>query len=173
MKNQIIFVITIFFTIFLSCDNSPEFEDRFSIYLLENDTLTTINVEEQILSDIKLKDNPIIQFDDIIGYQVADHKVYLNEKLSYYLGTDSMRVFSKIFGYPFVIIANDERIYLGSFISGISSYAPGTPKILDDAVNNTEKSFIISGAPIYDETTFIDIRNDERILKALGDKIID
>jgi hypothetical protein len=112
------------------------------------------------------------EYNDLVGYQIENHKVYLNAKLSYYFDKDSLEIFSRSFGKPFVLIANGERIYLGSFVTGLSSWVPNTPKIVDYAVNNTEKSFIISGAPYYDQSSFIDVRNDNRIFQALGDKII-
>jgi hypothetical protein len=159
MKTIIIIPALIVLIIFAYCSNlsSPEENDRFAIYLLENDSLTTKDVEE---------------YNDLVGYQIENHKVYLNAKLSYYFDKDSLEIFSRSFGKPFVLIANGERIYLGSFVTGLSSWVPNTPKIVDYAVNNTEKSFIISGAPYYDQSSFIDVRNDNRIFQALGDKII-
>ena len=120
-----------------------------------------------------LQDNPIIAYKDLVAYQIENHKVYLNEKLSDYFGPDYFTLFSFYFGKPFVLIAYGERIYLGSFTPGVSSWSSNTPKILDYTVRNAEKSFIISGAPIYDEFNYIDVRNDKRILLALGDKIIE
>ena len=174
MKTIIIIPALIVLIIFAYCSNlsSPEENDRFAIYLLENDSLTTKDVEEVKLSKLKLKDKPVISYNDLVGYQIENHKVYLNAKLSYYFDKDSLEIFSRSFGKPFVLIANGERIYLGSFVTGLSSWVPNTPKIVDYAVNNTEKSFIISGAPYYDQSSFIDVRNDNRIFQALGDKII-
>ena len=157
-----------------NCGNpsSSEKNDRFAIYLLKNDALTTKDVEEVKLLKLILNDAPVISFNDLVGYQIKNHKVYLNEKLANYFNSDSLKIFAQYFGIPFVLIADGERIYLGSFHSGLSSWGSNTPKILDYSVNNIEKSFIISGAPIYDESTYIDERNDNRIFKALGDKII-
>jgi len=170
-----IIAYTILSIIFISCGDSDdtEYQDRFALYLLKNDTVTTIDVQDSVLADIELKDMPSITYDDIIAYQKEDHKVYLNEYFSRFFVGDTLRIFSYYFGKPFVLIANDERIYLGSFISGLSSWAPDTPQILDYAIDNSEKSFIIFGAPIYNESTFVDVRNDKRIFKALKDKIIE
>jgi hypothetical protein len=174
MKTTIIFSALIVLIIFSYCSNlsSPEEIDRFALYLLKNGSLTTKDVEEAKLYKLKLKDKPVISFNDLVGYQIENHKVYLNEKLSYYLDTDSLEIFSQSFGNPFVLIADGERIYLGSFVTGLSSWVPNTPKIVDYAVNNTEKSFIISGAPYYNQSSFFDVRNDNRIFQALGDKLI-
>lgn len=174
-KLFIIITNAILTILIISCNDSDdtEFQDRFALYLLKNDTLTTNDVQDSALVTIELKDVPIITYDDITAYRKEDHKVYLNNSFSYYFGEDSLRIFSYYLGKPFVLIANDERIYLGSFISGLSSWSPGTPQILDYAINDSEKSFVISGAPIYNESTFVDVRNDKRIFRALGNKIID
>lgn len=74
-------------------------------------------------------------YNDIILYDSENHKIYLNNNFSNYLGKDSTRVFSKIFGVPFVLVANGGRIYLGSFVTGISSWLPKIPKIVDYSVN--------------------------------------
>ncbi len=174
MKKYFLFIFIVTVLILFSCDDSSEFDDKFSIYLLENDTLTTNIVEEENLLKLKLKNNPIFQYDDIISYEIKNHKVILEKNLSYYLDKDSSRVFSSVLGYPFVLIANDKKIYMGSFTTVYSSYAaPNVPRIEDISVNNEENSFIISGAPIIDETTYIDIRNDIRIIDALGNKTIE
>jgi len=161
--------------IFLYCSDPSSFNEneRFAIYLFENDTLSTIDVEEENLSKVRLKDKPSINFNDIVGYEIENHKIYLEERFSYYFGGgDSLVIFSHYFGKPFVLVANGERIYLGSLTPGESSWSSNTPKILSFSINNIEKSFIISGAPIYDESTYVDVRNDKRIIQALKDKII-
>ena len=175
MKNLLVIIsYGLLIIFFISCADSvsPEIQSRFAVYLLENDALTTKDVEELKLSKLNLKDNPVITFNDLVGYQIENHKVYLNEKLFNYFDTDSLEIFSQYFGKPFALIANGERIYLGSFVTGLSSWSPNTPKIVDYAVNGTENSFIISGAPIHDEANYVDVRNDKRIFQALGDKII-
>ena len=161
------------FLLLISCNNSvsPEMQNRFAIYLLKNDILTTKDVEGLELQALDLEYKPVILYEDIVEYNFENHKVFLKEKLSNYFGSDSLKIFSKLFGKPFVLIANGTRIYLGSFVTGISSWLPNTPKIVDIAVRNSEKSFLISPAPYYDISSFIDVRNDERIFQALRDKM--
>ena len=172
MKTCFVLAIIVVLVMFISCEDSTELQDRFALYLLEDEDLETKDVQDIALSGLKLRHDPSITYDDILAYQWDEHKLYLEEKFSSYFGSDTLRVFAKYFGEPFVIIANGERIYLGSFTPGVSSWGSNTPKILDYSVNSIEKSFIISGAPVYNETAYIDIRNDERILLALGDKVI-
>lgn len=174
MKKYLLFIFIMIVFVLFSCEDSTKFDDNFSIYLLENDTLTTNIAEEENFLKLKLKNDPIFQYDDIISYEIQNHKVILKHRLSYYLDADSTKVFSSVLGYPFVLIANDEKIYMGSFTTAYSSYAaPNIPIIEDFSINNEENSFIISGAPIIDDTTYIDIRNDMRIINALGNKIIE
>ncbi len=166
-------VVIAIFIVSCSESNSQEASQKFALYLLKNDTLKTEDIQELDVSRHVIRNVPVLDYDDIVAYQPDNHTIYLNDILSRYLDTDSLEVFSQLFGKPFVLIANGDRIYLGSFIPGISSWAPFTPKIVDYSVNNEEKSFIISGAAYYDEETFIDVRNDERIYSALRSKIID
>jgi len=74
--------------IFLYCSDPSSFNEneRFAIYLFENDTLSTIDVEEENLSKVRLKDKPSINFNDIVGYEIENHKIYLEERFSYYFG---------------------------------------------------------------------------------------
>jgi hypothetical protein len=174
MKRLSKIIISLFLlTIFFSCNNSvsPEFNERFAIFLLKSDSLLTKDVENITISSLQLRSEPILTFDDIVSYELKNHKVYLNNSLTKYLGQDSSRVFSNGFGIPFILVANGERIYLGSFITGLSSWSPNTPKIIDYTLNRFEKSFLISGAPIFDIKTYSDIRNDNRILFALDGKL--
>ena len=174
MKTIIIFSALIVLIIFSNCSSpsSPKENDRLAIYLLKNDSLTTKDVEKVNLSRLTLKDNPVISFDDIVGYQIEDHKVYLAENPSTYFGTGYITLFSEYFGKPFVLIASGERIYLGSFQSLMSSWLPNTPYVFSFSVIDDENSFIIYRAPCYDESTFIDVRNDKRIFQTLGDKLM-
>jgi hypothetical protein len=167
---QFLFLIAVL----LSCENSltSEFDEKFAIYLLKEDSLTTSDVQDQPIFDIEVKINPILTYDDIVSYDLDTHQVFLHNDLSYYLGADSIRVFRNTQGIPFILVANGERIYLGSFLSGLSSWVPNTPKIVDYTLNTNEKSFVISGAPKYADKKYLDVRNDKRIFYALQDKLI-
>jgi len=171
---RILFIHLLLVTVLVSCNSpvSPDAQNRFAMYLLQSDTLTTKDVEGLELVGLELNNRPFISYDDIVGYNMETHKVYLNEKLSNYFGSDSLTIFSEYFGKPFIIVANDQRIYLCSFHSSFSSWRSNTPQVVDFSANNDEKSFIISGAPYYDKSSFKDVRNDERIFLALRDKMI-
>ena len=175
MKIKIYLCSLILLIYFFSCSNpvSPDENDRFAIYLLQNDSLTTKDAQEMKLSHLVLKDKPVFSFSDIAGYQIEDHKVYLKKSPSTYFGTVYIPLFSEYFGKPFVLIGLGQRIYLGSFHSLASSWRPITPCIFGFLVINDENSFIIHRAAIHDDSTFCDVRNDKRILQALSDKIID
>ncbi|MBK7103678.1 MAG: hypothetical protein IPH62_00125 [Ignavibacteriae bacterium] len=160
------FIIIISF----SCSNSvsPEFDERFAIYLLKEDSLRTNDVENISINKLELRSEPILTYDDIVLYDFENHKVFLRNNLSNYLGKDSTRVFSKVFGIPFILVAKGERIYLGSFLPMFSSIGLNTPTILDYTINKIEKSFIISSGGTNKK---YDVRFDSRILLVIAKKL--
>lgn len=141
---------------------------------MENDSLTTQDVEDIKLSRLKLQNKSLFCYDDITGYEIENHIVYLVQKPSSYSKTGyNALLFSKYFGNPFVIVANGERIYLGSFHPMDSSWLPNTPYVYYFGKMNEKYYFKINGAPFSDESFFVDIRNDKRIRQALNEKIIE
>jgi hypothetical protein len=174
MKNIIkLFVLLSVILITFSCDNSvsPE-NDRFAMYLLKEDSLTTLDVEKLSISKLELRSKPVFTYEDIISYDSEIHIISLSKNLRKYLEGDSTKIFSKILGVPFVVVANGERIYLGSFVTLISSWLPNTPIIREWPIDDEEKSIAIEKAPNYDENSFVDVRNDNRILTALKGKLV-
>jgi hypothetical protein len=150
---------------------SPESEwKRFCIYLLQDEQLSTKDVEQAPIYSLKLKEKPLITYSDILNYDFETHIIYLKKTFKEYFHSDSVQVFSKLFGRPFVIMAKGERIYLGSLHTLLSSWLPMTPLIYDLSVKNSTNSFQISIAPHDDKKSFIDVRNDQRIITALKDK---
>jgi hypothetical protein len=63
-------------------------------------------------------------------------------------------------GLPFVVVADDVRIYLGTFTSVISSISPAGPNLMTDDITSDE--LVIQ--PPWRGT---DPRNDPRILQVL------
>ena len=165
----------LFITVFIiSCDSSFQGEnsEKFAIFILQDEDITTHEALKRNLEDLELSSIPLIRYDDIKIYNQKEHKVFLRKQFSEYFQGDIEFLFSKLPGKPFVVTAFGKRIYLGSFVPGISSFAPNTPCIYDYTFNNAEKSFTISDPPIWDSSAYIDYRNDRRILEALKDKII-
>ena len=75
-------------------------------------------------------------------------------------------------GTPFVVVVNDERIYLGAFYSSISSIPCQAPVIVvDGRISDPKQSgYILSIERAYppDKGVGQDMRSDERIKTVLG-----
>jgi len=165
----------VFITVFIiSCDSSfkAEKSERFAIFLLEDKNILTHEALKNNLDDLELSPIPLICYNDIKSYHQKEHKVFLKKQFSDYCQNDMETLFSKLPGKPFVVTAFGKRVYAGSFVPGISSFAPNTPCICDYTINDTEKSFTISAPPMIDSSNYIDSRDDRRILEALKEKII-
>ncbi len=174
MKKIFYFSTLILIIVISNCSDPSSFDnnDRFAIYLLKDESLTAENVSKIELSELKLKDTPSITFNDLSGYDTVNHKVYLLEDPIEYFGTNYNEIlFSKYTGNPFVLIANGKRIFYGYFISLTSSYcAPNAPVIFNFDNRNSQHTFIINRGCFTESS--LDVRNDERIFIALGNKII-
>jgi hypothetical protein len=116
------------------------------------------------LHTLTLLQSPIISIDDIAYYKWSDHVFSL--KSGHELKSLDKRRLG-VHGIPFVVVANNERIYLGAFWTSFSSYAPDFPYI--------NLGFAVFFAPISGEFRIEkrwidgepDLRSDPRIYKAL------
>jgi hypothetical protein len=155
----------IFFLSFSRCEHSVDYaRGEFAIYLLADSTLTAVEAAHEPLDALMLSQSPIISIDDIANYEWSDHVFSL--KSGHELkGLDKRRL--SVHGIPFVVVANNERIYLGAFWTSFSSYAPDFPHI--------NLGFAVFFAPISGELRIEkgwvasepDLRNDPRIYRAL------
>jgi hypothetical protein len=174
MKSKILIISVFIFAItFSSCTNPSSSEpddDRFAIYLLADEKLSTLAVQDLLLSTLVLQINPLIAYKDIIKYDPTDCKYYLEKPFNQYFASDSLTLFSSIFGKPFVVIANGERIFLGSFHATESSLFPRTPIISAFGMNNSEMTIKISYYHKSEDS--VDKRNDKRIIEALRPKLM-
>jgi hypothetical protein len=95
-----------------------QLQGSFGIYLLENNKL--------VISD-----------EDIVWYSRATHEIRLTE-----LGVGKIEGLQvSVFGSPFVIKINGEKIYNGSFVTPISSIPPPPSEVVIETLvqNNTIK----------------------------------
>jgi len=103
----------------------------FAIYLLDHpdnygEPGSRVYGQREV-SEFALESTPLISDADILSYDLRQHSMKLTkEALARIPRTPSLH------GLPFVIVANGERIYLGIFNRGISSFASGCPTILVD-----------------------------------------
>ncbi|MDZ7401149.1 MAG: hypothetical protein ONB37_13385 [candidate division KSB1 bacterium] len=144
----------------------PGLYDGFAIYTLADSTVTATDAAQKPLDLLSLADKPLVEDSDLEYYQWSDHTFSLRSEAN-----ERVRQLAKsrptVFGIPFIVMANKERIYLGAFWYAFSSVAPFFPTIevtgymLQDygsTVLKIKKSWV-EGQP--------DVRNDARIYQAL------
>ena len=159
-------VVAFFFLSFGGCEHSVDYtQGEFGIYPLADSTVTAGEAMQQPLDAVILSQSPIISVDDITYYKWSDHSFALKPAADFGLRI-LLRRRQTVQGIPFIVIANDERIYLGAFWFAYSSIAPFCPYIEGDFA-------IFEGplAPLLIEKSWIDsqpdMRNDQRIYRAL------
>ena len=104
---------------------------RFEIFLLQDETLTTEDVENLPLNSLELGISPILDLVGISYYDRRSHELALAPftygNFQYYLPDMTVS------GIPFVVVVDGEKIFLGSFASVYSSVIAEVPMIyLDD-----------------------------------------
>ena len=126
-------IIMFLFVILIGCKeettSSNNQTGELSIFLLKDDTLTTSQAKEKPLSTLIVNDQPVISINDIVSYGWTEHSIELTNE-----GTEKFKsVESKVkstFGLPFIVVANNEKIYLGNIYPYYSSYIhPDIPSI--------------------------------------------
>ena len=123
MKTQLFFFL-ILFSFFIGCDTSIDSNSDssvFGIYLLKNDTLSSDNAKKLSLESLDVDNAPIISIDDIISYDWSNHIINLTPESFERFNIIETKIKST-YGLPFIIIANNQKIYLGTIHPGYSSY---------------------------------------------------
>jgi hypothetical protein len=154
----------------LTCHSpaEPFNETAFAIYFLEDPTITTIQAEEVDLSELDIQNSPWLSISDIEFYDFSTHCIYLKEDISSLFGSDTLTVFSSVLGIPFMVVAHDERCYLGSFWSLASSLGTRCPRIEDiDTWLYPGDVIHIRAADRSPYPALPDVRDDRRIREGL------
>jgi hypothetical protein len=131
---------------------------RFQIYLLQDSSVTALNAAKLALDSLVLAAQPLLDLSRIAYVEQATTRIGFNpgQKIG-----DSIRSSHPYpLGLPFVVVADDVRIYLGTFTSMISSISPAGPPIMTDDITSNE-------LVIRPPWTGTDPRNDPRILQVL------
>lgn len=161
--NAILLIASIFL---FSCQGeNNNSSGNFSIYFLKNSDLTYQDVYESDINDLELQSNVWLSSDDITRYDFSTHYIYLNKSKAEFFKDylDGGAIFYNFITKPFIVIAGDERIYLGSLISSISSMTIAGPGISDCDVFYYPEDII----PIECGIRESDPRSDIRIKDAL------
>lgn len=163
MKIQIIFIILIIILNY-GCKNSTaplKNKEEFGIYLLKDTLLLTTEAKKISITSLELQDTPIIKIDDIIEYNWEEQVVIVKtEAFERFLGIE--KKIKSVLGLPFVVVVNQQRVYLGNIYPMYSSY------IHEDLPSINVAPFTemrITRAPLQN---IKDKRKDERIYLILA-----
>jgi hypothetical protein len=100
------------------------------IYFLEDSTLTGSQAAKMDINQLDLKKKPWVSNDDIQFYDYSSHCIYLKGDKSQFFENDTGNFFMfspVVIDKPFVVVANGEKCYVGSFHSLLLSTAPSGP----------------------------------------------
>jgi len=137
---------------------------RVEIYLLSDSKLYATDAAKKDLASLQLAAEPLFTSKEMSYYKWNSHEFYL-DSLSAKKIRDYAKANQSVFGIPFVIRVDKERIYLGAFWFLYSSLAPSFPNIDVTFVSSPlQQKFIIS--PAWTDGT-PERRNDVRIYKTL------
>ena len=143
--------------------SSMGWQDRFTIRLLNDPTITAHVAATTPLANLVLAPEPIVRLTSIAWYVGSQHQVFWDQLAT----TPALRnrvgqVGTQ--GVPFVVEADGQRIYQGAFYSLISSESFAGPTIVMEHL--TDQGFTID--PAYPSPAAGgDLRSDPRILKVL------
>jgi hypothetical protein len=117
------------------------------------------------LDQLQLEAKPILSDGDLLAYNWEDHSLRLKPGL----GRTLSERFRKSTVVPFVVIAEGQRCYQGAFLTGISSYLPGTPVIEIDIWRHKAEDVVQISPPPFRKPgeQAVDPRNDPRVKTAL------
>jgi hypothetical protein len=145
---------------------------RIGIYMPKLDVYTqTPDVQERVLvylrttkpSEIPLAEEPIVSEDDVLSYDWATHTLKLRDSIWFKIREPGMH------GLPFVMVVDNESVYVGAFWSPLSSISTHVPVILWDTERKAKEMTINWAYPTSDFGHGSDPRANERLKKALDE----
>jgi hypothetical protein len=114
--------------VLLSCNENEVQDDNLAVYLLVPDTLNAIEAISFPLDSLVLADEPILSLSEIETYDWSDHRFTVNQGA--YDRLESLGdVGVSTHGLPFIVMVDDERIFMGAFWALYSSLIPLFPYI--------------------------------------------
>jgi hypothetical protein len=163
MKNPSKFFYTMLFVFIYSithlfADSSDDNSVQFAIYLVKDCDTCSYDPGGYKINSLELHSVPVITSNDLEWYDWSTHEFSFRDSLSQLQNYIYNQPYLKHKKY-FVVVAGDERVYLGVFWSGYSSQMTYYPHIW--------LPFIIKRIRFSGRNKLNDPRNDQRILKAL------
>jgi len=142
-----------------------EGDDGFSIYLVSGET-DPRKVDNSRLTDVALEKRPILREEDILHYELENHRLTLTKDAYDRLLT----VFPlpiDVDGIPFVVAVDGELIYSGALYSSASSISYDGVVILQPLEEHSRDIELRLGYPCRTAFTGVDPRSDVRVLDRL------
>ncbi|MCA9733387.1 hypothetical protein KC799_14715 [candidate division KSB1 bacterium] len=132
MKSR--FILLIGGLLLLSACNDPNGPDHhttpFGIYLLADTTLTTADVKIFAIDELEVQEKPLISISSIQYYNWSEHIITLTYAGAENYNRRNINVTS-VCGWPFIVMVENEKIYLGNFYPPFSSIKyPDLPEIM-------------------------------------------
>jgi hypothetical protein len=149
--------------------------NRFGIWQLADPSIDAATAEQSDLDSLVLAAEPLVDLGDIDFVKLpppcpagssSPCNMWVGLNTAFLSGSAVQSDLGKVTlrGVPFVVVADEERIYLGSFTSLISSYAIAGPEVM---VENIEPGGFPIMPPMNLRPTSPDVRADPRIVKVL------
>ncbi|MDQ0887960.1 hypothetical protein QFZ81_003048 [Paenibacillus sp. V4I9] len=125
-KIKLFAILNLLLFLIVGCNNGNKSAiNEFSIYLVKE--LSTTEAMSKKLDDLPLETIPVLTDKEIRTYDWTEHEFTMKEGISLEEKLDGKVSLS---GKPFVVVVGNERIYLGSFWSYLSSqFNPDIPII--------------------------------------------
>lgn len=142
-------------------------EGNFEIYFLYDTLLTESQTAQMDINSLVLNNEPWLTHNDVEFYDFSSHCIYLKKDKSYFFenyGGKFYQFSPVLISRPFVIVAGNERCYVGALHSGLLSMAPAGPYIDEGDVGSFPDDVMhISRAWSDDE----DIRSNPKVAEVL------
>ena len=165
MKNQY-FLFLLISILFFRCSNSTSSnadENEFGIYLLKDTLAITSDAKKLSLSSLEVQEAPIISINDIENYDWSKQTINLRSEAFEKFGGVQDKIKS-IYGLPFIVMVNGQKIYLGNIYPLYSSYIHEELPYMAVSPFTEMK---ISRSP---DRSIADVRMDKRIYSVLKSK---
>jgi len=147
----------------LSAMSAVPVQSTFAVYLIHGaPEARTLARNPAQWKELPLSATPVISDVDIVSYDFSRHAMKLRPEAIKRLPRPS------VFGIPFVVVVNGDRIYGGAFYSSFSSVPFALPVIVVNSPDPDQGVLYIERAYPPSHAVGVDPRSDERIRNAMS-----
>lgn len=171
ITNKIFLALILLGLVLSACQPQAEDEPedikghRFAIYLVRDTQISGQGAQRVDIDSLSLVETPLIIIDDIVSYDWDKHEMNLTEEAYLSFVTLFMAGLPSD-GVPFVVEAQQQRVYVGAIFSPFSSQSFDGVVVLQPFDPSGQPLNFSLGYPSEDNFTGEDPRNDIRILEA-------